>query len=127
MSTIVSSVIISSKISTRSNTTNRTSNVAHGPKTIVSDNSKTNFLNRAEKLALAVSTSVLTSAYPALAIVDDRLNGDGTGLPLGINDGALGIVLGTVPLAIFALYFTAGKQDGEIIAGGKDDDSGLSL
>jgi hypothetical protein len=40
-----------------------------GPKTIVSDNSKTNFLNRAEKLALAVSTSVLTSAYPALAIV----------------------------------------------------------
>jgi|TARA_B110000305_G_C19434169_1_gene637895 photosystem II PsbW protein len=59
--------------------------------------------------------------------VDDRLNGDGTGLPLGINDGALGIVLGTVPLAIFALYFTAGKQDGEIIAGGKDDDSGLSL
>jgi hypothetical protein len=59
--------------------------------------------------------------------VDDRLNGDGTGLPLGINDGALGIVLSTVPLLIFALYFTAGKRDGEIIAGGENDDSGLSL
>jgi len=43
--------------------------------------------------------------------VDDRLNGDGTGLPLGINDGALGIILATVPLAIFSLYFIAGKQD----------------
>ena len=59
--------------------------------------------------------------------MDDRLNGDGTGLPLGINDGALGIVLGGVPLGIFALYFTAGKQDSDIIAGGKDDESGLSL
>lgn len=59
--------------------------------------------------------------------VDDRLNGDGTGLPLGINDGALGIILATVPLAIFSLYFIAGKQDDSIIAGGKDDDSGLSL
>jgi photosystem II PsbW protein len=127
MSSIVSSVLVPSKVSTRSKTTTRTCSAAHGPKTIVSDSSKTNLFNRAEKLALAVSTSVLTSTYPALAIVDDRLNGDGTGLPLGINDGALGIVLGTVPLAIFALYFTAGKQDGEIIAGGKDDDSGLSL
>jgi hypothetical protein len=36
-------------------------------------------------------------------------------------------VLGVVPLAIFALYFTAGKQDSDIIAGGKDDGSGLSL
>lgn len=59
--------------------------------------------------------------------VDDRLNGDGTGLPLGINDGALGIILATVPLAIFSLYFIAGKQDDSIIAGGKDDESGLSL
>lgn len=59
--------------------------------------------------------------------VDDRLNGDGTGLPLGINDGALGIILATVPLAIFSLYFIAGKRDDPIIAGGKDDESGLSL
>ena len=54
--------------------------------------------------------------------MDDRLNGDGTGLPLGINDGALGIVLGVVPLGIFALYFTAGKQDSDIIAGGVQEE-----
>merc|ERR1712137_92285 len=74
----------------------------------------------------AVFTS-LTATLPAAAIVDDRLNGDGTGLPLGINDGALGIVLATIPLAIFSLYFFAGQQDSQIISGGKDDDSGLSL
>ncbi len=59
--------------------------------------------------------------------MDDRLNGDGTGLPLGINDGALGIVLATIPLGIFALYYIAGKQESSIVAGGKNDDSGLSL
>jgi len=79
---------------------------------------------------VALSTAALTTlskSLPAMAIVDDRLNGDGTGLPLGINDGALGIVLATIPLAIFGLYFFAGQQDSEIISGGKDDDSGLSL
>mmetsp|Transcript_3612 Transcript_3612/g.7810 ORF Transcript_3612/g.7810 Transcript_3612/m.7810 type:complete len:125 (-) Transcript_3612:76-450(-) len=73
----------------------------------------------------AVTTALQT--LPAFAIVDDRLNGDGTGLPLGINDGALGIVLATIPLGIFALYYIAGKQESSIVAGGKNDDSGLSL
>lgn len=83
-----------------------------------------------QKKSAAISATIVATiapVFPALAIVDDRLNGDGTGLPLGINDGALGIVLGVVPLGIFALYFTAGKQDSDIIAGGKDDESGLSL
>jgi photosystem II PsbW protein len=81
------------------------------------------------KSEIARLTTVIGTmqTFPALAIVDDRLNGDGTGLPLGINDGALGIILATVPLAIFSLYFIAGKQDDSIIAGGKDDESGLSL
>jgi photosystem II PsbW protein len=74
-----------------------------------------------------VLTSTLTSVLPALAIVDDRLNGDGTGLPLGINDGALGTILAAVPALVFALYYAAGKQESSIIAGGKNDDSGLSL
>lgn len=75
----------------------------------------------------SIVISTIASVLPALAIVDDRLNGDGTGLPLGINDGALGTVLATIPLIVFALYYAAGKQDSSIIAGGKDDDSGLSL
>jgi photosystem II PsbW protein len=84
---------------------------------------------RSMKSEIARLTTVIGTmqTFPALAIVDDRLNGDGTGLPLGINDGALGIILATVPLAIFSLYFIAGKQDDSIIAGGKDDESGLSL
>lgn len=80
-----------------------------------------------KRVAGSFALSSMVNVLPALAIVDDRLNGDGTGLPLGINDGALGIILATVPLAIFGLYFIAGKQDASIVAGGKDDDSGLSL
>ena len=99
-----------------------------------------------QKKSASISTAIVTAfapVLPAMAIVsssifiltsnfdffqvDERLNGDGAGLPLGINDGAIGIVLGTVPLAVFSFYFIAGKQDGQIIAGGKDDDSGLSL
>jgi photosystem II PsbW protein len=81
------------------------------------------------KREVTMVTSVITAlqTLPAFAIVDDRLNGDGTGLPLGINDGALGIVLGSIPLGIFALYYIAGKQESSIVAGGKNDDSGLSL
>ena len=79
-------------------------------------------------LAIVRTTETYTVFFPDYFLqVDDRLNGDGTGLPLGINDGALGIILATVPLAIFSLYFIAGKQDASIIAGGKNDDSGLSL
>merc|ERR1712205_131009 len=80
-----------------------------------------------KRVAGSFALSSMVNVLPALAIVDVRLNGDGTGLPLGINDGALGIILATVPLAIFGLYFVAGKQDASIVAGGKDDDSGLSL
>ena len=56
----------------------------------------------------AAVTSLASQALPALAVVDERLNGDGTGL-------------------IFGLYYTANTKDDNIMAGGKDDDSGLSL
>lgn len=59
--------------------------------------------------------------------VDERLNGDGTGLIFGINDESLGFILLTVPTLIFGLYYVANTTDGNIMAGGKDDDSGLSL
>jgi hypothetical protein len=127
MSAIVSSVLIPSRLFKQSKFSKKGACTAtHGPEKFFSDSFDQNFL-KVEKLVFATTTSMLASAHPALAIVDDRLNGDGTGLPLGINDGALGIVLSTVPLLIFALYFTAGKRDGEIIAGGENDDSGLSL
>jgi hypothetical protein len=58
--------------------------------------------------------------------VDERLNGDGTGLILGINDEILGFILLTIPAVVFSQFFYAQKEEG-IAAGGKNDDSGLSL
>jgi photosystem II PsbW protein len=59
--------------------------------------------------------------------VDDRLNGDGAGIPLGVNDPILGAHMLATFGTIWALYWLAQKNDSKIIAGGKSDDSGLSL
>ena len=59
--------------------------------------------------------------------VDDRLNGDGAGIALGVNDPVLGAHLLGVFTAIWALYYIANNSDGFLQSGGKDDDSGLSL
>ena len=75
----------------------------------------------------AAVTSLASQALPALAVVDERLNGDGTGLIFGVNDESLGFILLLVPTLIFGLYYTANTKDDNIMAGGKDDDSGLSL
>lgn len=42
------------------------------------------------------------SAGNTYAQVDERLNGDGTGLPLGINEGAIGWAM----LGVFTLVWT---------------------
>jgi photosystem II PsbW protein len=124
MSTMITTMNISSAISTSNGTTTRRLPKKQAVRAQRCVTSAVSLKREAAKLASLVSAA---QTLPALAIVDDRLNGDGTGLPLGINDGALGIILATVPLAVFSLYFIAGKQDASIVAGGKDDDSGLSL
>eukprot|EP00740_Mantoniella_antarctica_P007255 CAMPEP_0181349994 /NCGR_PEP_ID=MMETSP1106-20121128/1025_1 /TAXON_ID=81844 /ORGANISM="Mantoniella antarctica, Strain SL-175" /LENGTH=119 /DNA_ID=CAMNT_0023462429 /DNA_START=42 /DNA_END=401 /DNA_ORIENTATION=+ len=81
----------------------------------------------AKKVALSAAVTTLAAqALPALAVVDERLNGDGTGLIFGINDESLGFILLTVPVLIFSAFYGAQKDAG-IQAGGDDDDSGLSL
>eukprot|EP00218_Dolichomastix_sp_CCMP3274_P003605 CAMPEP_0170162414 /NCGR_PEP_ID=MMETSP0033_2-20121228/77081_1 /TAXON_ID=195969 /ORGANISM="Dolichomastix tenuilepis, Strain CCMP3274" /LENGTH=254 /DNA_ID=CAMNT_0010400039 /DNA_START=387 /DNA_END=1151 /DNA_ORIENTATION=+ len=81
-----------------------------------------------KKVQLAATTAASTLvASPAFALVDDRMGGDGTGLPLGVNDPVLAFVLVAMATLIWALYFFAGGADEGIINGGKDDDSGLSL
>jgi len=78
----------------------------------------------AKKAAAAVAAApVLLASSPAFALVDDRLNGDGTGLPLGINDPALGFIFVGVLGTIWALYFNAQKDFGDF----EDDESGLGL
>nr|7PI0_W Chain W, PsbW [Dunaliella salina]7PI0_w Chain w, PsbW [Dunaliella salina]7PI5_W Chain W, PSII 6.1 kDa protein [Dunaliella salina]7PI5_w Chain w, PSII 6.1 kDa protein [Dunaliella salina]7PIN_W Chain W, PsbW [Dunaliella salina]7PIN_W1 Chain W1, PsbW [Dunaliella salina]7PIN_w Chain w, PsbW [Dunaliella salina]7PIN_w1 Chain w1, PsbW [Dunaliella salina]7PIW_W Chain W, PsbW [Dunaliella salina]7PIW_W1 Chain W1, PsbW [Dunaliella salina]7PIW_w Chain w, PsbW [Dunaliella salina]7PIW_w1 Chain w1, len=43
-------------------------------------------------------------------LVDDRMNGDGTGLPFGVNDGILGWVIAGTLGTIWAIYFVSQKD-----------------
>jgi hypothetical protein len=45
--------------------------------------------------------------------VDDRLNGDGAGIALGVNDPILGWVIGGVATLIWISYFIAQKDFGD--------------
>ncbi len=75
------------------------------------------------QLVAAMSTaSALTAAHPALALVDERLSTEGTGLGLGLSNSKLTWILVGVTTLIWVLYFiySTGLPEG-------DDDSGLSL
>jgi photosystem II PsbW protein len=75
------------------------------------------------QLMVAMSTaSALTAAHPALALVDERLSTEGTGLGLGLSNSKLTWILVGVTTLIWVLYFvySTGLPEG-------DDDSGLSL
>ncbi|GBF94555.1 photosystem II reaction center W chloroplastic-like [Raphidocelis subcapitata] len=79
---------------------------------------------QAKKAAAAVvAAPALLAASPAFAIVDERLNGDGTGLPFGVNDPALGWVIVGVAGLVWALFFNSQKDFGDF----EDPDSGLDL
>merc|ERR1712139_59159 len=63
-----------------------------------------------------------SSCHPAIALVDDRLAGEGTGKALGINDPVLGWVIVGVITTVWALYYTATKE-----LGGQREEDGLGL
>ena len=70
---------------------------------------------------MAVTSVVTTTAGPAMALVDERMSTEGTGLPFGLSNNRLGwIRLGVFGL-IWTLYFIYASTLEE------DDDSGLSL
>merc|ERR1712087_1100245 len=75
--------------------------------------------------AAAIVGAATLTASPAFALVDKRLNGDGTRLPFGINDPILGWVLFGVFGAVWAVF----SQGVQATGGGDEDgeDSGLSL
>merc|ERR1711902_285486 len=64
------------------------------------------------------TTSALVAASPALAVVDERMNGDGTALSLGVNDPIVGWAMLGVFTTIWGLYYAAGmendKQDAQL-------------
>ncbi|GMI73854.1 photosystem II reaction center W [Hibiscus trionum] len=67
----------------------------------------------------AVCAAAVSS--PAMALVDDRMSTEGTGLPFGLSNNLLGWILFGVFGLIWALYFvyTASLEE--------DEESGLSL
>ncbi|XP_021770252.1 photosystem II reaction center W protein, chloroplastic-like [Chenopodium quinoa] len=72
----------------------------------------------ASMLAAAATTAM---SSPAMALVDERMSTEGTGLPFGLSNNLLGWILLGVFGLIWALYFVyvSGLEE--------DEESGLSL
>ncbi|RDX84820.1 Photosystem II reaction center W protein, chloroplastic [Mucuna pruriens] len=71
--------------------------------------------------SLMAAAWTATMSSPAMALVDERLSTEGTGLPFGLSNNLLGWILFGVFGLIWALYFVYTSTLEE------DDDSGLSL
>jgi photosystem II PsbW protein len=65
----------------------------------------------------------MSSRFSCCAQVDDRLNGDGTGKPFGVNDPALGWAIVGVGALMWTLWFNGQKDLGDF----EDPDDGLNL
>ena len=71
--------------------------------------------------ALLSAACVMGASSPVLALVDERMSTEGTGLSLGISNNLLTWILVGVFALIWALYFVYTSTLEE------DDESGLSL
>ena len=81
-------------------------------------------LNQVQKVAstAAVALGTALASGPAQAVVESRMNGDGTHLILGVNDPVLGVALLTVFGTVWALFSTSSAG-----FGGQDEEDGLGL
>ena len=70
---------------------------------------------------IATVTSMMGAAGPTLALVDERMTTEGTGLSLGVSSNLLGWILLGVFGLIWALFFIYTSTLEE------DEESGLSL
>ncbi|KAI4349446.1 hypothetical protein L6164_010033 [Bauhinia variegata] len=71
--------------------------------------------------SLMLAAAAATMSSPAMALVDERLSTEGTGLPFGLSNNLLGWILFGVFGLIWSLYivYTGGLDE--------DEESGLSL
>ena len=69
----------------------------------------------------AVATGMVAASGPALALVDERMSTEGTGLSLGVSNNLLGWILLGVFGLIWSLFFVYTNTLEE------DEESGLSL
>lgn len=70
---------------------------------------------------MAAAVAAAMSSPAAMALVDDRMSTEGTGLPFGLSNNLLGWILLGVFGLIWALYFIYASSLEE------DEESGLSL
>ena len=77
--------------------------------------------NMGMSASLLAAACAATMSSPAIALVDERMSTEGTGLPFGLSNNLLGWILFGVFGLIWALYFiyTASLEE--------DEESGLSL
>lgn len=74
--------------------------------------------------AAAVVAFPALTAYPVLAAdIADRLGGEGTGAPFGLNESGPGWAIALTFGLVWALYAVSAKD----LGGGESDESGLSL
>ncbi|XP_059625959.1 photosystem II reaction center W protein, chloroplastic-like [Cornus florida] len=71
--------------------------------------------------SMIAAACAATMSSPAMALVDERMSTEGTGLPFGLSNNVLGWILLGVFAIIWALYFVYTSSLEE------DDESGLSL
>lgn len=71
--------------------------------------------------SLLAAATAMTTSSPALALVDERMSTEGTGLSLGLSNNLLGWILLGVFGLIWSLYTVYTSTLDE------DEDSGLSL
>ncbi|KAJ9188043.1 hypothetical protein P3X46_003441 [Hevea brasiliensis] len=82
---------------------------------------KENGCNKGMTASLFAAVGAATMSSPTLALVDERMSTEGTGLPFGLSNNLLGWILLGVFGLIWAFYIVYTSTLDE------DDDSGLSL
>lgn len=80
-----------------------------------------NWCKKGMSASLFAAVCAATMSSPALALVDDRMSTEGTGLPFGLSNNLLGWILLGVFGLIWGFYIVYTSTLDE------DDESGLSL
>ncbi|CAG9460562.1 unnamed protein product [Pedinophyceae sp. YPF-701] len=78
---------------------------------------------RKQFLAAGASVGAMIASNPAMALVDDRLAGEGTGKILGVDSSAEAFA----GLTVFGLVYTAYYLSTRELGGDEGDESGMSL
>ena len=123
-----SSITIAASLSYKPSSLKLTSPIAIGLPTMAKKGKVMCSMKEEEKNSSSVGMSAASllaaavmSSSPAMALVDERMSTEGTGLPFGLSNNLLGWILFGLFGVIWALYFVYTSSLEE------DEESGLSL